>query len=213
MTAATLSAQDLFRAAYENRYTWDSNFPGFTATVTMTKDGQSYTGQVKVDAKLKSEITGFDQGEVLNAVKEQIWEITIHRVRRSFEDTHAKNTFSFGNKDEDGTQEILVGGANAGDRYKVKDNIVTLVHRHIHGMVVTIDTLSVHPTEAGYLSHRYTSIYHNPQTGEQVKPRQHFTDEYQKVGGYYILSKRTIADEQGNTVTFSLDNIQLLNTV
>ncbi len=210
MTATILNAQDLFRAAYENRYTWDSNFPGFRATVTMTKDGQSYTGQVTVGANLKPEITGIEDEAVLKAIQEQIWEITIHRVRRSFESTHGKNTFSFGTKEADGTQEIIVGGAAEGDRYKVKDNIVTLVHRHIHGTVVTIDTLSVHDTGAGYLAHQYTSVYHNPQTGEQIKPRQHFTDEYQDVGGYQILTKRTIEDETG-VVTFTLDNISLLS--
>ncbi|MGB5592975.1 MAG: DUF3386 family protein [Crocosphaera sp.] len=29
-----MDPRDLFRAAYENRYTWDQNFPGYTADVT-----------------------------------------------------------------------------------------------------------------------------------------------------------------------------------
>ncbi|MBE9070594.1 DUF3386 family protein, partial [Leptolyngbya cf. ectocarpi LEGE 11479] len=33
MTAVQLSARDIMRAAYENRYTWDSNFPGYTTDV------------------------------------------------------------------------------------------------------------------------------------------------------------------------------------
>lgn len=209
MTATILNAQDLFRAAYENRYTWDSNFPGFQADVTMTKAGQSFTGHVVVGTNLKPEITGIDNEEALNAVKEQIWEIVIHRVRRSFESTHGKNTFSFGTKAEDGTQEIIVGGAAEGDRYKLKDNVVTMVHRHIHGTVVTIDTLSVHDTGAGYLANRYSSVYNDPQTGKQIKPRQNFTDEYQDVGGYQILTKRSIEDEQG-IVVFTMNNVSLL---
>jgi hypothetical protein len=32
------SARELFQAAYENRYTWDANFPGYTATVEL-KEG------------------------------------------------------------------------------------------------------------------------------------------------------------------------------
>ncbi|PLS68696.1 MAG: hypothetical protein CV045_06510 [Cyanobacteria bacterium M5B4] len=208
MTATLPLAQDLFRAAYENRYTWDADFPGFSADITVAKNGETFTGHVTVGANLKPEITGFSNEEIFNAVKEQIWEITIHRVRRSFEDVHSKNTFTFGAKDEDGSQEIIVGGASAGDRYKIKNNVVSMVHRHIHGTVVTIDTLSVHDTGAGYLAHRYSSIYHNPETGAQIKPRQNFTDEYQEIGGYQILVKRTIEDENG-TITFSLQNVSV----
>ena len=38
MTTTKVTAQDLFRAAYENRYTWDKSFPGYTAEITY-KDG------------------------------------------------------------------------------------------------------------------------------------------------------------------------------
>jgi hypothetical protein len=195
MTVATLSAQDLFRAAYENRYTWDSAFPGYSADVTYTHNGQTVTGQVRVTADMKAEVHNVADEEAQKAIHGQLWEISIHRVRRSFEDTHSKNTFTYGETDETGALELLMGGKAEGDRYKVRDNEVCLVHRHIHGVVVTINTFSSHNTGEGYLSHRYDSVYHDPQTGAQKGGKSLFTDEYEKVGAYWILNRRTIETE------------------
>jgi hypothetical protein len=152
------------------------------------------------DEQVKQEILG------------QLQEIAIHRVRRSFDDTHGKNTFSFGKTDETGAAEILVGGKSEGDRYKVRNNEVCMVHRHIHGVVVTINTFSSHNTGEGYLSHRYDSIYHDPKTGEQKAPQSDFEDNYQKVGNYFILTQRIICsgEEDEETTDFSFSNIKLL---
>ncbi|WP_338429552.1 DUF3386 domain-containing protein [Synechococcus elongatus IITB3] len=209
MVAAQLSARELFRAAYENRYTWDANFPGYRANVTYSDGNQSWQGAVEVSADLKPSISGIDEPEVVKLIHGQLFEVAIHRVRRGFEDTHGKNEFEFGNSDNDGTVEILVNGKSAGDRYKVRDNEVVLVHRHIHGVVVTINTFSTHKSAEGYLSHRYDSVYHDPTTGEQKGDRSEFEDEYVTVGGYQLLSARTIRSASG-TISFRFSDLELL---
>ncbi|MCF4969994.1 DUF3386 domain-containing protein [Nostoc sp. CMAA1605] len=213
MTVTQLSAQELFRAAYDNRYTWDKNFPGYTADITYKYDGQVITGKVIINAELKAEVLGVDDESVKKAIHGQAWEIAIHRVRRTFEETHGANTFRYGATDEDGSVEILMGGKAEGDRYKVHNNIVTLVHRHIHGVVVTINTFSVHNTGEGYLSHTYDSVYHDPQTGEQKGGVSNFVDEYEQIGNYFILNRREIRTEiSGKTSVqeFAFSNIHLL---
>ncbi|HEY9860497.1 MAG TPA: DUF3386 domain-containing protein [Candidatus Obscuribacterales bacterium] len=213
MTVAQVSAPELFRAAYENRYTWDKSFPGYTADVTFKHDDQVFTGKVRVSANFKPEVEGIENEDAKQAIHGQLFEIAIHRVRRTFEETHGKNSFSFGDTDETGAVEILMGGKAEGDRYKVRDNEVCLVHRHIHGVVVTINTFSSHDTGEGYLSHRYDSVYHDPQTGEQKGGKSLFEDEYEKVGNFYILSRRAISTEtdgQTSTQEFIFSNIQLL---
>jgi len=213
MTVAQISAQELFRAAYENRYTWDKSFPGYTADVTFKHDGQVFTGKARVSATFKPEVEGIENEDAKQAVHGQLFEVSIHRVRRTFEETHGKNSFSYGKTDETGAVEILMGGKAEGDRYKVRDNEVCLVHRHIHGVVVTINTFSSHDTGEGYLSHRYDSVYHDPQTGEQKGGKSLFEDEYEKVGDFYILSCRAISTEtegQTSTQEFLFSNIQLL---
>jgi Protein of unknown function (DUF3386) len=213
MTAVKLSAQDLFRAAYENRYTWDAQFPGYTADVTYTQGDQVFSGQARVSGDMKAEVLNVSNEEAQKAIHGQLWEIAIHRVRRSFEDTHSKNTFTYGEADSTGAVELLMGGKSEGDRYKVRDNEVCLVHRHIHGVVVTINTFSSHDTGEGYLSHRYDSVYHDPITGEQKGGKSLFEDTYEKVGLYWVLSRRVIQTEtEDGTVTqdFAFSNIQLL---
>ncbi|MEN9269783.1 MAG: DUF3386 domain-containing protein [Thermostichales cyanobacterium HHBFW_bins_127] len=209
MVAITRSAQELFQAAYENRYTWDPDFPGYRATVIYRQGDQEFSGQVQVGSDLKATVSGVEDEAARKAIHSQLWETAIHRVRRSFAETHGQNTFSYGETFPDGTVEILVGGKAAGDRYHVRDNQVTMVHRHIHGVVVTIHTYSSHDTGAGYLSHRYDSVYHDPQTGEQKGEKSLFTDTYTQVGGYWILAERQI--ESGSQVqSFRFQDIELL---
>jgi len=209
------SARELFKAAYENRYTWDKNFPGYTADVRLQQGDELYTGTVRINPNLSVEVTGVDDEKVKEDILNQLREITIHRVRRTFDESHGKNTFDFGETDETGTVEILVGGKAMGDRYKIRTNEVCLVHRHIHGIVVTINTLSSLDTGEGYLANRYDSVYHDVITGE-LKGASQFEDSYEKVGDYYIMTHRTIHSEQDGkpiSTEFSFSNVKLLQPV
>ncbi|MEM6252691.1 MAG: DUF3386 domain-containing protein [Cyanobacteria bacterium P01_D01_bin.156] len=209
MTAVQLSARDIMRAAYENRYTWDGNFPGYTTDVEFKHGEQTYVGKARVNPDLSAEVFEIEDETALKLVKGQLWEVAIHRVRREFEVTHGKNTFALGETDERGAVEILVEGKSTGDKYKVFNNEVVLVHRHIHGVVVTINTFSTHDTGAGYLSHTYDSVYHDPKTGEQKQGKSDFTDEYDKVGDYFILTRRAISSADDGNMEFTFSNIQL----
>ncbi|MBW4631195.1 MAG: DUF3386 domain-containing protein [Iphinoe sp. HA4291-MV1] len=216
MTVTQVSAQELFRAAYENRYTWNKNFPGYTADVTYKQDEQVFTGKIRINANLKADVFEVEDEQAKQVINNQAWEIAIHRIRRSFEETHGANTFHYGVTDETGAVEIFLGGKSEGDRYKIRNNEVCLVHRHIHGVVVTINTFSSQHTGEGYLSHQYDSVYHDPKTGEQKGGISQFTDEYEKVGDYFILNRRLISTEtagQTSTQEIIFSNIQLLEPV
>lgn len=213
MTVTQISAQELFQAAYENRYTWDGNFPGYTADITYKYDDQVIKGQVRIDASLKAEVLNVEDEAAKKAIHGQAWEIAVHRIRRSFDQTHGANSFRYGSTDANGAVEIFVGGKSEGDKYKVRNNEVCHVHRLIHGTFVTIDTFSSHDTGEGYLSHTYNSVYHDPETGTQKGGKSDFTDEYEKVGNYYILNRREIRTETAGNVAiqeFIFSNIELL---
>lgn len=214
-----LEARDLFRAAYENRYTWDHNFPGYTADVQLKQGDEVFTGKIQVNRNLSAEVMEVANEQVKQSIAGQLSEIALHRIRRSFEDTHGKNSFSYGegqgHPDETGAVEILVSGKAMGDRYKVRNQEVCLVHRHIHNIVVTINTASSQQTPEGYLPERYHSVYADPKTGEK-KGESEFEDHYEKVGDYYILTQRTlteIKDGQRIATEFNFSNIKLLQPV
>jgi hypothetical protein len=207
------SAQELFQSAYENRYTWEKSFPGYTATVELKQGDETFNGTVKVNPNLSAEVMGVDNEDARNSIIGQLREVAIHRVRRTFAETHSKNSFSYGATDETGAVEILMGGKSEGDRYKLRNNEVCLVHRKIHGVVVTIHTFSSHDTGAGYLSHRYDSVYADPETGEAKGGKTVFEDNYQKVGDFQLLSQRVTEEAVADGISkteFNFSNMELL---
>jgi hypothetical protein len=190
-----------FRAAYENRYTWDPDFGGYQGTCVWEQGERRVEGRFQVGADLKASVEGIDDEAVHKAVASQLWEVAIHRVRRPFEQTHAGNSFTAGDTDAVGT-EVIVGGKGQGDRYRIKDDVVTMVHRHIHGTLVTIFTTEVLDTGAGYLSHTYTSQYSDPTSGELRGGRSAFTDTFIPLpgGGPWVLAERVVVSETDGTV-------------
>ena len=191
-----------FRAAYENRYTWEPGFGGYRGRCIWEQAGangepdQRVEGSFQVGADLKAQVEGISDEAVHKAVAAQLWEVAIHRVRRSFEQTHGDNTFTAGETDVVGT-EVIVGGKNAGDRYRIQGDVVTMVHRHIHGTVVTIFTESTTDTGSGYLSHSYTSQYADPATGALRGGKSTFTDTFVPLteAGPWVLSERVVDTE------------------
>ncbi|MEL7332828.1 MAG: DUF3386 domain-containing protein [Cyanobacteria bacterium J06560_2] len=210
MTALQVSAREMVQAAYENRYTWDKGFPGYTTDVTLKLGDETFSGTAKVNKDLSAEVFDVEDETAQKVIKNQLWEVAIHRVSRPFEKSHGENTFKIDGTDENGATKIAVGGKAEGDAYKVKDNEFVMVHRHIHGVVVTINTSGSYDTGSGYLSRTYDSVYHDPKTGEQKQGRSEFTDEYTSVGDYTILEKRTVTSEEGTGMEIAFSNIELL---
>jgi hypothetical protein len=218
-TAALAPGSDAtaaFRAAYENRYTWEPGFGGYRGRCVWEQGDKRVAGSFVVGADLKAQVEGISDEEVKKAVASQLWEVAIHRVRRSFEQTHGENTFTAGDTDAVGT-EVIVGGRNAGDRYRIKGNVVTMVHRHIHGTVVTIFTESTTDTGNGYLSRGYSSQYADPASGEPRGGKSQFIDTFVPLteAGPWVLSERVVSTEAwGDTPagnqTFRFEDLQPL---
>ena len=191
-----------FRAAYENRYTWEPDFGGYQGRCIWEQAGDAGQAEKRVEgsfvvgADLKATVEGVADEEIHKALSSQLWEVAIHRVRRSFEQTHGANTFSAGDTDAVGT-EVIVGGKNTGDRYRIQNDVVTMVHRHIHGTVVTIFTESTTDTGSGYLSRSYTSQYSDPASGEAKGGTSRFTDTFVPLteAGPWVLSERLVETE------------------
>ena len=196
-----------FRAAYENRYTWEPDFGGYQGRCIWEQAGDAAQAEKRVEgsfvvgADLKATVAGVADEEIHKALASQLWEVAIHRVRRSFEQTHGANTFTAGDTDAVGT-EVVVGGKNTGDRYRIQNDVVTMVHRHIHGTVVTIFTESTTDTGSGYLSRSYTSQYADPASGELRGGLSRFTDTFVPLAGEgpWVLSERVVeTDAFGET--------------
>ncbi len=212
MPTATLDAQALFQAAYENRYTWDEKFPGFTADVELKQGGEVYQGQVEVTANFEVTVTGIESDDIQKEIQRPIQEVITHRKRNRFQASHGKNSFSVGETDDTGAVEILVKGDAMGSNYRVRNNQVVYVSRVMGGMAFAIDHLAALDTGEGYISTHYKAIFRNPKTDELLQEVE-FIDTYEKVGSYFLLAQKVVhVLEQGKTTTteLSLSNLNLL---
>lgn len=211
MTEST-PARDLFRAAYENRYTWDANFPGYSADLELKQGDEVYPAKVRINHDLSVEVQDVDNEEVQQSIYTQLRDIVTHRKRSTFEATHGKNSFTLGETDSTGAQEILVTGDAMGSNYKVRGQEICHVRRVVGRMAFVIDTQESLDTGSGYVAKRYDVVFTNPQTGELIQELQ-FEDTYSPLGDYYVMTRQVIqVNKQGQQTTteFNYSNLKLL---
>ena len=208
----------LFKSAYENRYTWESDFLGYEGNCSWTDGEREEKGSFRLGQDLKATVNEIDDEAIHKAISSQLWEVAIHRVRRTFDQTHGKNTFTLGDTNEMGS-EILVGGKNKGDKYRVRNNVVTMVHRHIHGNLIIILTKDVIQTGNVYLSKSYSSQYLDPISKKDLKGTSFYEDNFVPLfnGGPWVLSSRSIHQESlegsiTNKQIFSFSELKCLDS-
>ena len=194
------SCKNQFRLAYENRYTWPKTFSGYYGAITFQSSTDHVEGRFFVESNFNSKVEGVKDELISKAIKSQLWEVTIHRVKRPFQEVHGDNTFTLGDLGEYG-YEIIVGGKNKGDRYRIKNGYVSMVYRLIHGKYVLIYTDDIIDTKQGYLSHKYTSEYSDPKTGKSLSLKSHYEDTFSPIStqGPWVLTKRIIHGQQENS--------------
>lgn len=207
------TALELFRSAYENRYTWDQNFPGFSADVQFTLGDQVHTGKVTVTPDFKVEVTDLADETAREVLYNQIRDVVTHRKRNAFEQAHGKNSFSLGNTLANGAVEILVQGDAMGSNYQVRDREICQVSRVMGRMAFTIDHKASFNTGEGYLSTRYDAIFRNAASQDLMQEAQ-YEDTYEQVGDYYLMTHQVIRRQSPNeapvTEEFSFSNVRLL---
>jgi hypothetical protein len=220
-TLQQAAAQELFKEAFENRYTWDKDFPGYRAEIAyLPKEDEgdvSFSGVVSIDRHMKIDVAGVEEEAIRQKVRDQMWEIMVHRVRHSFDEEHGTHTFAYGVPPGSDTAEVLVGGASATDRYWVKDKHIQMVHRHFTNRAVRILVQEFDDTGEGYLPTHYTAEYHSLESGEKLGSKLTYEDRHQKIGRYWLLVERRIWEELGGEKSlsphlFQFSNLKFLDT-
>jgi hypothetical protein len=213
LTTTRTTARDLFRAAYENRYTWDADFPGFAADFVLTLGEATHTGTCSVGKDLSVTVETSDP-KAKEWLTNQLRDVVTHRKRSDFETAHGKHEFSFeGEADETGAVPIRVGGDAMGSHYKVRDNQVVQVNRVMGPMGFTINHLAKLDTGSGYISTAYNAVFRNPKTGE-ITRQSKFEEEYVDLAGYWVPSRQTVHSrlpgDHSELVELRLSNLRAL---
>ena len=188
-----INCKEIFRNAYENRYTWKNDFNGYQGKCTFIHKNNIHEGKFLLGKDFKPNIQNIDDENILKSIASQLFEVSIHRVRRDFHSIHSENNFNLINGSENGI-EMKVSGKNNGDRYRVKDNCINMVYRKIHGTIIQIFVEEFLDTGDGLLSKKYTSQQINPKTLEANPQKLEYEDEFINIGldNYWILNSRTI---------------------
>ena len=187
------SCKDIFKNAYEKRYTWNTDFKGYKGKCTYLFEENSYEGEFFLGEDFKPEIKNIDDEKIKKIIASQLFEVCIHRVKREFNSVHSENNFNLLKSSENGI-EMNVSGRNEGDKYRVKDDCINMVYRKIHGTIIEIFVEEFFDTGVGFLSKKYTSQQINPKTLEANSQKIEYKDEFINIGkkDYWILNSRSI---------------------
>jgi len=211
-----IDCKEIFRKAYENRYTWKNDFNGYQGKCIFLTNNNIYKGNFKLGKDFKPNIQEIEDEKIVKSIASQLFEVCIHRVKREFESVHSENNFNLLKNSESGI-EMSVSGKNQGDRYRVKNNCINMVYRKIHGTIIEIFVEEFLETRFGAISKKYSSQQIDPNTLEISSQKLEYEDEFVNIGKeeYWILSSRTVKylnqNHEKETQKFVFEDICLLN--
>ena len=114
-----INCKEIFRKAYENRYTWKNDFNGYQGKcIFFSNNNNIHTGNFLLGKDFKPNIQKIEDEKIVKSIASQLFEVCIHRVKREFEAVHSENNFNLLKNSESGI-EMIVSGKNKGDKYRV----------------------------------------------------------------------------------------------
>ena len=188
-----IDCKEIFRKAYENRYTWKNEFNGYKGKCIFLVNNNIHEGEFLLGKDFKPNIQKIEDEKIVKSIASQLFEVCIHRVKREFTTVHSENNFNLLKNSESGI-EMTVSGKNQGDKYRVKNDCINMVYRKIHGTIIEIFVEEFLDTGIGSLSKKYSSQQIDPDTLEVNSQKLQYEDEFVNIGkeDYWILNSRTI---------------------
>ena len=211
-----INCKEIFRKAYENRYTWDNKFNGYKGKCIFFINNNIHEGEFFLGKDFKPNIQKIEDEKIVKSIASQLFEVCIHRVKREFESVHSDNNFNLLKNSESGI-EMIVSGKNQGDRYRVKNNCINMVYRKIHGTIIEIFVAEFLDTGIGSLTKKYSSQQFDPDTLKAKSQKLEYADEFINIGeeDYWILNSRTIKylnhNQEEEIQKFVFEDLCLLN--
>tara|TARA_Y100001978_G_scaffold180950_1_gene176812 strand:- start:521 stop:1168 length:648 start_codon:yes stop_codon:yes gene_type:complete len=184
----------VFQKAYENRYTWPENFNGYKGRCILNENKVKCNGIFLIGKNYQPVIKNIENKENVKKISSQLFEVVIHRVKKSFEETHSKNQFQYLSQTEKGT-EMRVLGKNDGDKYRVKDGKINMVFRKIHGIIIEIFVEDFFDTGNGVLSRKYSSQQLDVISLKPKSQKYKYLDNFIKIQNtdLWVLESRKIS--------------------
>ena len=188
-----INCKEIFRKAYENRYTWKNDFNGYQGKCIFIINNNIYEGDFLLGKDFKPHIQKIEDEKIVKSIASHLFEVCIHRVKRKFPSVHSENNFNLLKSSESGI-EMSVSGKNEGDKYRIKNDCINMVYRKIHGTIIEIFVEEFLDTGMGILSKKYSSQQIDPKTLKPNSQKLEYKDEFINIGreDVWILNSRTI---------------------
>ena len=193
MISSNINCKEIFKDAYNSRYTWPKTFNGYSGKCIFVDNEKATKGNFILDSNFKPKILNISDNNIVKGISSQLFEVAIHRVKRDFTEVHKNNDFRFLGESDKGTRlEVL--GKNEGDKYIVKDKKINMVFRKIHGVVVEIFVKEFIDTGYGFLSKKYSSQQLDIETLTPKSKVLEYEDSFVNIGmnNIWVLESRTI---------------------
>ena len=211
-----INCKEIFKKAYENRYTWNNEFNGYKGKFIFFINNNIHECEFSLGKDFKPNIQKIEDEKIVKNIASQLFEVCIHRVKREFKSIHSENSFNLVKNSESGI-EMSVSGKNQGDKYRVKNECINMVYRKIHGSIIEIFVEEFLDTGIGSLSKKYSSQSIDPETLKAKSQKLEYVDEFTNIdeGDYWILNSRTIKylnqNQEEETQKFVFEDICLIN--
>ena len=211
-----INCKEIFKNAYENRYTWKNDFYGYRGKCIFFVNNNIHEGNFQLGKDFKPNIQNIEDEKIVKGIASQLFEVCIHRVKREFKSIHSENNFNLIKNSESGI-EMIVSGKNQGDKYRVKNDCINMVYRKIHGTIIEIFVEEFLDTGIGTLSKKYSSQQIDPNTLKTNSQKLEYEDEFINIGkeDYWILNSRTIKclnqNQEEETQKFVFEDLCLLH--
>jgi hypothetical protein len=212
-----LSAEALLRDARARRWVFpDEEFTGFRADVTLQDDSRTFTGtlELKTIRDQKLNLPGADP-EILNWLRGILAMNIAHRLQRTGGmpvPTDYPVRFEAGAENALGPK-IVFEGDPLGSSYRIRDGVITEVHRNMHGSLFTITTLeTVAGADGRIMPKHYVVTYFDPEKKTVIGVAQ-YTELYASVEGIYLPTYIRVIETSGATTTvrvIELNRVALL---
>ena len=88
-----INCKEIFKKAYENRYTWKNDFYGYQGKCIFLTNNIIYKGDFVLGKDFKPNIQKIEDEKVVKNITSQLFEVCIHRIKREFESVHSENDF------------------------------------------------------------------------------------------------------------------------
>jgi hypothetical protein len=182
-------AERMMKAAHAARSGWGASFPGMQAQAVAVIDGQRAEGAVTIGADGAVAWEG-GGGPARDWAVEQLESIAMHRsagVRDAYDVSFADDV-----ADHPLGRLIRFHGGATHSLYRIKDDVITEVHRRMDGVRFTISVTDVTRNAEGQTLPRHFNVsYWDAETGE-LTSNDDFQDEWARVGAFDLPSRRLL---------------------